>query len=721
MTPEGLDPDQRAAAHATGPRVLVIAGPGSGKTRVIAERIRWLVDERRTPAERILCMTFSNAAADELRRCAGSPDPRRPSISTIHAFCLRVLRSEASALEGHGGSFSVWGGSTQRRVVRSILRDLGFEARHHPSGEVLARLAKARARAALAALDARDEGGVDALGPYRSVLQRYEMHMRRACALDFDGMLIEAKSLFARDEEALTRWRNRFDHILLDEAQDTSALQWSVLASLIDDAEADVFIVGDPDQALYGWRGAMPEHLAILSARSSFETLALERNYRSPANVLEAADALIGYVENRVPKTILPSKESGPEILSLVAESAFEEARSIAILLRQFEADGTPFDEMAVLYRTNAQSRIFESTLRRRGIPCAVRGGVDFFERREIQDVLAYLAVVDNPRNDAAFWRAASAPVRGIGPVTERRLQEMVDEINFDVFWTEQTTLPDAVASARVRSRFKGRTREGLADLSELLESLTPLAGEPAYVLIQRVVLTLETTDWLDAMSNAGDGGERRENLDELLRHAKDFHARFPDDGVQGFLADVALASREENARDENGDRKEAAVNLMTLHGAKGSEFEIVVIAGLEEEGIPHRRALESPDGIDDERRLLFVGMTRAKRQLVLSWSRSRQIGDVAVPREPSRFFEEIPADLVARLVPEQLDVLKTVNGARTSHGLERGDAVEHDHFGKGRVVAFMSRDADERVLVDFESFGPRELFLAHTKLRREL
>ena len=591
----------------------------------------------------------------------------------------------------------------------------------HPPGEVLSRISNARIAAALVRTGASDGAASDtcALGPYREVLRRYEARLQRAHALDFDGLLIGAHDLFERDAEALGRWRSRYDHILLDEAQDTSALQWGVVEALSSDPGPALFIVGDPDQSLYSWRGATPERLIEFSRSESFCTLFLERNYRSPANVLEAADSLIGYVEHRIQKSSLPTKESGPEILSLVATSAYDEARSIATLLRMFEDDGTSFDDMAVLYRTNAQSRIFESTLRRRQIPCAVRGGVDFFDRREIQDVLAYLAIIDNPRNDAAFWRAASAPARCIGPVTERRLQEMLDEINFDVFWAEQSTLTDAIGSSRVRSQFKGRTREGLAALSEILESLTPLAGEPAFVLIERVLLALEGTDWLDAMSNASDGGERRENLDELRRHAVEFHSRYPDDGVQGFLADVALASRDEE--DQGIDQTRGAVQLMTLHAAKGAEFEVVVIAGLEDDSLPHSKAIDRPGGLDDERRLLFVGMTRAKRQLVLTWSRSRRVGDLTVPREPSPFFEEIPADLIARLAPEQLDVLKTVTAAHTSHGLERGETVEHEHYGRGQVIAFMSRDADERVLVDFESFGPRELFLAHTKLRREL
>lgn len=714
-----FDAEQRAAVESTRKHTLVIAGPGSGKTRVLAGRIAHVLEILKAPSSRMLCLTFSNRAAEELRtRIGGAPGAREgPWIATFHSLCLHVLRREVRSLPELAERFSVWGGSAQRRTIRGLLKDLGFDHRAHPAGEVLHRISRARISRAL-------EDDVDvALGDYRPVLEGYEQALRKSNALDFDGLLIRALELFRTDSDVRIRWRDRFDHILVDEAQDTSAAQWRVLRHLTQGGEACTFIVGDPDQSIYGWRGADPGPLLRFDeTRADAKLFRLERNYRSSANILEAADALISVNEDRLEKSLLPTKDSGDEILSVAASSASEEARAIATILQGMNGDGTSWNDMAVLYRSNAQSRLFESFFARWRVPYRVVGSVDFFERREIQDVIAYLTLVDNPRDQAAFWRVLEAPKQGVGDVSRRRLKELVDGVNFDVFWKDQTTLPDAIHSSRVRQQFKGRTRIGLEQLSERLAALVPLSAEPAYVAIEQIIETLRETEWLDAMSNSDDGGQRLENLEELLQHARAFDERYPDDGIAGFLSDVALVTRDEEG--EETEEKEA-VQLMTLHASKGAEFNVVVIAGMEEDQLPHGRSLGEKGGEEEERRLLFVGMTRAKRQLILTWARSRLLAGTVVTRHPSRFFSDVPADLVAKLAPDQLEVLKTLTtapmeGSVAGGGFTIGDAVRHSHYGSGRVVGFMSRDSDARILVDFETFGPQELFLAYTSLAKE-
>ncbi|QDV08949.1 ATP-dependent DNA helicase PcrA [Planctomycetes bacterium Poly30] len=721
-----LDHEQRAAVHRGGGPTLVVAGPGSGKTRVITERIARLLREG-TPPDRIACMTFTRRAAGSMAERVERLVPGRrhqPWITTFHSVALRILRQEADSIEGLTRSFSIYDGAAQARVIRKALSACGLEVRLHPAHDVLDRIQRAR-RA--------ENPATHPLGPYTEVAQLYEEHLAKANAVDFDGLLIHSARLLAREAEVRERWAGRFEHLLIDEFQDTNEVQLR-LASLLGSVHGNVFAVGDPDQSIYAWRGATPD--VMLRFQALFEgcaTIKLQHNYRSSANILEAADALMAE-HQKLPRRLLPTRESGEAILSMALKDAHHEARAIGKVIQNLKTDGQSLSGIGVLYRTHMQQRAIESLFARWKIAFHVVGATEFLERREIQDLLAYLRLIDNPRDEDAFWRAIQAPKRGVGELSAKRLQAVVDEANMDVFWKDRTTLPEAIQSTRVTGGFKGRTREGLESFSRLLEDLAPLASETAARALRAIIDALEPLGWIDAMPGGEGRGDRRSSLEELLSAADDFHERYPDDGISGFLGDVAIVRDLEPDADgePHRDARAAArdaVQLMTLHAAKGLEFKTVFITGLEEELLPHLRALHVPengeleeesDEIAEERRLFFVGLTRAKDQVFLTRARSRVMYGNARPSRTSRFHHELPTDLVDILDPEHLDALAIEKDAPPGAGFAVGDAVSHGHYGPGRVVAFAGRDFDARVLVHFEDHGVKELFLQHTSLRRE-
>ncbi len=720
---------------------LVLAGPGSGKTRVITTRIARLISEGTSPTA-IACMTFTRRAAAEMSARVEAlvpPSRKQPWITTFHAIALRILRSEASHIEGLSKSFSIYDGAAQARVIRKSLKALGLDVKLHPVSDVLDRIQAARRSLTPETYP---------LGAYAPVLREYEAHLTKANAVDFHGLLAKAVGVLEDEPDVRARWTSRFQHILVDEFQDTSPLQLA-LAEALASEHRNLFVVGDPDQSIYAWRGATPDvMLRFLEAFPETETIRLERNYRSSANILEAADALIAE-HQKLPKRLLPTRESGEAILSMALKDAAHEARAIGKVIQNLKSDGHRLGEIAILYRTHMQQRAIESLFARWKLPFRVVGATEFLERREIQDVLAYLRLVDNPRDEDAFWRAICAPKRGVGEISSKRLQTIVNEANIDVFWRERTTLPDAIQSTRVTGGFKGRTREGLQTFAKLLESLAPLSAEPAAVALRAIIAAIEPLGWLEEMSGGEGLGDRRSSLEELLVAADDFHERYPDDGISGFLGDVSIvrdieADADGKPNDKSRAAAEDAIQLMTLHASKGQEFKTVFITGLEEELLPHLRSLDVPEAEDpeaedpeaggtedgeqegetpeiaEERRLLFVGLTRAKDQVFLTRARNRVMYGNARPSRTSRFFHELPHDLVEILDPEHLDVLAIEKEAPRGAGFAVGDEVSHRHYGPGLVVAFAGRDLDARVLVHFPDHGVKELFLQHTTLRRE-
>ncbi|MEM8711877.1 MAG: ATP-dependent helicase, partial [Planctomycetota bacterium] len=501
-----LDPKQRAAALYDGGPLVVLAGPGSGKTSVITERIARLIRAGADPRS-ILCLTFTRRAAAEMASRVDLRVPesareqgRSPVIATFHSVALRILRAEANEVEHLPQRFSIYDGAAEARAIRAALEESGLSAKSHPVPVVLSRIHARRC--------ARRPESVP-LGPYGDVLARYRTRLERAGALDFLGLLETAGRLLQTEPELRARWASRFRHVLVDEAQDTNHLQLKMLEGLLN-PETDIALVGDPDQSIYGWRGPTPEVLKrFLDARPGTEVIRLERNYRSSANILEAADALIA-PQQTLNKRLIATRESGEPLLSVCLEDDYREARALGTILQNLREDGHPLDDIAVLVRAHSQLRIIESQLARWKVPFHVVGSREFVERREILDLTAYLRLIDNPRDEDAFWRAIQAPRRGVGPVSAKRLQRIVGEANADVFWREQTTLVDAISSRRVTSGFQGRTRAGMESFAELMESLAKLSACPAPEALRRIVEALEPVDWLDSRPGGEGQGDRR-------------------------------------------------------------------------------------------------------------------------------------------------------------------------------------------------------------------
>lgn len=739
MGTPSADPAQGAAIHATERHVLVAAGPGSGKTRVLGDRLRWLMEEGDASPDSILALTFTNRAATELRERAGlgtewalqRSRARRPFVGTFHGFCLQLLRREARHIQALPDRFTLLGGAAQKRVMRSSLEASGCDLKHFPAGDSLGRIQRARLAESMGE-------SAPALGPLLAVKNTYETKLRHSGALDFDGLLIHTLGALRDNPRVRDHAQSRFAHVLVDEAQDTSPIQWEILRAL-GGHSMTIFAVGDPDQSIYGWRGADPQGLLAFADR--FENAALyrlDRNYRSTATIVEASDALVQHNSKRMDRRLEASQPAGETILAVGAESPFDEARAIAKMARNLEADGTPWDEIAVLVRTGAQMRVLESCFTRENLPYRIHGASPFFERREIQDVLAYLRLIHNPMDQDAFWRVVEAPKRGVGPVSKKRLKDALDEMNEGVFWKDQVTLPMAIQSSRFCMRFQGRTQAGLLALGEFLESLGTLAGEPAHVALDHVLETLLESPWLDNLPSTEGSGHRREHLEALQQHAVGFHGRYPDDGIAGFLSETALINHRADPLPDGDGQPSArpALVLSTIHAAKGTEFDAVFVAGMEEDLMPHGRALgepsgaaargrapgaygeESTDALEEERRLLFVAMTRARSRLFLTWAGTRHLAGTKRNQAPSRFLGELPEHLMAYLDREHLDVLATARTSRDS-GFQQGDRVEHAHYGNGTVVGFLSHSADARILIAFDGYGVQELFLAYTSLRR--
>lgn len=698
--------------------MLVLAGPGAGKTRVLAARAAFLRESGVEPG-RILATTFSNCAARELQERLERAGAGGWRASTLHALALRVLKAEEARTPAAGPAVRVASAQTLRGVVRGLLLEADLDPRQHPVGDVLREISRARV--------ARSLGhATGARGVAADLLSAYEARLERGGLVDFDDLLTRAVALLGVDGDPRTRWRGRFDHVLVDEAQDLTPLQWRLVEALAGPDAAALFVVGDPDQSIYGWRGAAPDTLSDLArAAPDAELHLLPSNHRSTGAIVECAASLIGYDPGHLPRELESTREEGEDLMVLASEDPAKEARAVATLAGGLHEDGLPWEEIAVLVRTGAQLRPLEQTLRRANIPYRSRGAAGFHDRQEIGDVLAYLRLLDNHQDEEAFWRAIVAPRRGVGDITRRRLQDLVDEINEGVFWKERVTLVRAARSRRTRERFPGVAGRGLerfaaffGDLEDLLSSTRNDGVGP---LVEGVIEALLTTDWLDSLPAAGEGWSPREALDELVQHAREYDERRPDDGLAGFLAETALAAIDDTSSGTDG------ISLLTMHAAKGTEFSAVFVCGLEEGLVPHARTLSTEDELDpledsgahEERRLLYVAMTRARDRLHLSWCKRRALAGDFQDRRPSRFFAELPADRLHQLDPDQLDVLASFDVGAERSGLHTGDEVEHPHYGRGRIGAFAVRAGDTLVYVDFDRYGLRELFLRHTTLRR--
>ena len=721
---DALNPAQRDAVSAPPGHYLILAGAGSGKTRVLTHRIAWLNEVYGVPTHGILAVTFTNKAAAEMRlRVDGQlrNGARGMWIGTFHGLAHRLLRlhwQDAKLPE----AFQVLDSDDQLRLVKRVVQALELDDTRFPPRQVAWWINAQKDEGRRPQHLQPGHGGQSPGEQWDEVMRRcyeaYQERCDRAGLVDFAELLLRAHELLRDNAGLLAHYRHRFGEILVDEFQDTNAIQYGFIRLLAGET-GKVFVVGDDDQSIYGWRGAKVENVQkFLLDFPGAETIKLEQNYRSSANILDAANAVIAHNPDRLGKKLWTDSGSGDPIDLYQAYNEIDEARFVVERLSQWVRDGGSHGDVAILYRSNAQSRAFEEALLTSKVPYRVYGGQRFFERAEIKDTLAYLRLVSNPNDDAAFERAVNTPTRGIG---ERTLDEVRRRARHDA-----VPLWDAARALTVDNVLAARARNALAGFITLVETIAAEIVEmPLQEKIDHVLVRSGLREHY-ARESKGALDSRTDNLDELVSVASRFVQADEEDidampELVAFLAYATLESGEGQAQ-----AGEEGVQLMTLHSAKGLEFPLVFLAGLEEGLFPNHRSIEEAGRLEEERRLAYVGITRAREKLVLSYAEARRIHGQEMYGVPSRFLREIPSVLLHEVRPKLQVSRPMFNSApRRDFGhaaietppLPLGANVSHPKFGNGVVIDFEGGGSHARVQVNFDDVGSKWLVLAYANL----
>jgi len=712
---DDLNPAQRAAVSAPRGHYLVLAGAGSGKTRVLVHRIAWLTEVEQIPAHGILAVTFTNKAAGEMRQRASSlvqHGSRGMWIGTFHGIAHRLLRlhwQDARLPQ----SFQVIDSDDQIRLLRRQIKDLGLDDKQFPPRQ-----------AAWYINHCKDEGKRPAhLQPQnptdntmRDIYVAYETACQRAGLVDFAELLLRSHELLLAQPALLLHYQQRFGQLLVDEFQDTNAVQYGFLR-LLAGRTGEIFAVGDDDQAIYGWRGAKVEHVQhFLHDFPSAHTLKLEQNYRSSANILAAANALIANNPGRLGKQLWTDGEAGAQIELYAAYNEIDEALYIIERVQQWIAAGGRAQDCALLYRSNAQSRNFEDALIQVSLPYRVYGGLRFFERAEIKDTLAYLRLLTNRDDDAAFERVVNTPTRGIGERTLEALRLRARQ--------EGTTLWHGALLELTAGELPARARNALRGFVELIEKLANSTRDLELAEQIDQVLQVSGLHAHYAAESRGTLEARTDNLDELVTVASRYVPAESEENLPELVAFLAYASLE--AGEGQSEAGEDCVQLMSLHAAKGLEFPLVCLVGIEEGLFPSQRSLDESGRLEEERRLAYVGITRARELLIVSYAETRRLHGMDLSGRPSRFLAEIPPDVIREVRPRvntsRPQAFTSQRGARAQiddapHGLRAGTRVRHMNFGEGVVVDVEGSGAHARVQVKFPEAGAKWLVLAYARL----
>lgn len=713
---EGLNAAQRDAVSAPSQSTLVLAGAGSGKTRVLVHRIAWLIRVEGVSPWGILAVTFTNKAAREMQHriesLLGQPVGGM-WVGTFHGLAHRLLRAhwqEAGLPKG----FQILDSDDQFRLVKRIIRELNLDDAKWPPRQAQWYINSQKDEGRRA--QHLDHGG----DPYQKQMIRIYQHYQEACqrsgAVDFAELLLRAHELWRDRPDVLQHYQQRFSHILVDEFQDTNTIQYAWLRLLAGERD-NLFVVGDDDQSIYGWRGARVENIQDFQRQfSGSRLIRLEQNYRSTGNILKGANAVITHNASRLGKELWTEDGDGEPIRVYTAFNEVDEARFVVDRIRRFVEEGQRRSEAAILYRTSAQSRVFEEALVQAGVPYHVYGGLRFFERAEIKDALAYLRLTSNRHDDASFERAVNQPPRGIGPRTLDAVRDHARDFNCSLWQASEDLLRGNAMTARAANALKG--------FVQLIEEAA--AGTAGLVLHEVAAGVIASSGLAEhfAKSRDGKGQDRVENLEELVNATRQFEFEALDEeeemsDLDGFLAHAALESG-----DTQAEEYEDSVQLMTLHAAKGLEFPLVFIGGVEEGLFPHSMSAEDPERLEEERRLCYVGMTRAMQQLYLTHAESRRIHGSDNYPLPSRFLREIPAEVV-----EEVRARPVVNRAYThpggtfdktmdSAGFRLGQRVVHPRFGEGTILHAEGQGGSARVQVNFESAGAKWLVVAYANLQ---
>jgi DNA helicase-2/ATP-dependent DNA helicase PcrA len=752
---EGLNPVQREAASAPDGPLLVVAGAGSGKTRVLTRRVAYLIEARRVSPFGILAITFTNKAAGEMKERVASlvgPVARRMWVSTFHSACARILRREATKL-GLRSQFSIYDQGDAVRLTDYVRRDLNLDPKRFPPRQLHARISALKNE-----LVSPEEVTAAAFTTHErklaEVYTEYQRRLLEASAVDFDDLLSLTVRLFRDHPDALTRWRHRFHHVLVDEFQDTNIAQWEIVRMLTEE-HRNVMVVGDHDQAVYGFRGADVRNLMRFEETFPEATIVvLDQNYRSTQNILDAANAVISNNPARKPKHLWTEQVGGELLTRYQAEDEHDEAAFVVHeVTRLTDTEGERFSDIAVFYRTNAQSRVIEESLVRAGVPYKVVGGTRFYDRREIKDAMAYLRAIVNPDDEVSWKRVVNTPKRGVGDTSVAKIEAYAHTANL--------TFRDALREAAAAG-VTGKALGGIKDLLELMVLFEAYTLDGVAATVERI---LELTGYVAELEveRTIEAQGRIENLAELVGVCGEFDAALdagdisglpaiagvgtPVDGdadasvavpagvarVQAFLEAVSLVTDLDEATED-----QSAVTLMTLHTAKGLEYPVVFLTGLEDGIFPHIRSLGDPDELEEERRLCYVGITRAQQRLYLCHAWTRTLFGRTDYYPPSRFLNEIPEELVHAIGEErrrggglaahrdavvQAAIRRggDAPGARGAEhlGLRIGDDVTHEKWGEGVIIDIEGSADKAEAVVNFRDVGEKRLLLAWAPLTK--
>jgi DNA helicase II / ATP-dependent DNA helicase PcrA len=736
----GLNPEQqKAVRHDEGP-LLIMAGAGSGKTRVLTHRIAYLISEKGVPHWSILAITFTNKAAREMKDRVASiigPGAEEMWISTFHSMCVRILRRDIDRI-GFNRNFTILDSGDQQTVLKRIIKEMNLDPKKFDARSMLGSISSAKNELKTAA-----EFGKSANGFYEEtvfeVYKRYEKELRRNQSLDFDDLIMTTIRLFEQVPEVLEYYQRRFRYIMVDEYQDTNRAQYK-LVQMMADRHKNLCVVGDSDQSIYRWRGADIQN--ILSFEKDYDNAAvvmLEQNYRSTKRILNAANAVIDKNSGRKPKNLWTENVDGNKIIMYEADNEHAEARFVVGKMKEMIDSGKykPSD-IAVLYRTNAQSRVMEELLVKSNMSYSIIGGTKFYDRKEIKDLLAYLRLISNPADDISFRRIVNVPKRGIGPTTVEKIQAYANHHDLSLFDAVQE-----IDQVNLSARFTKTLQEFAGQLRGWVEMQEYL---PVMELVEEM---LEKTGYREMLKQdkSLEAEGRLENINEFLTVAKEFEDVSEDKTLTAFLTDLALIADIDQVDEEDEEAKEKSL-LMTLHSAKGLEFPIVFLIGLEEGVFPHSRSLMEEAEMEEERRLAYVGITRAEQQLFISRARMRTLYGKTNMNPPSRFLHELPQELVEQPEAEKKEALpwgqtsrgssgpagkpaprrpgkraaapRTTTTAGATFDWKVGDRAAHKKWGTGTVVSVKGSGENIELDIAFPEAGVKRLFAKFAPITKE-
>ena len=737
---EKLNPAQREAVENTEGPVLILAGAGSGKTRVLTTRIGYLMEDKNVKAENILAITFTNKAANEMREkveeTLEGTDTKEMWITTFHSCCVRILRKSINKI-GYNRSFVIYDSPDQITLIKDCMRELDISDKAFDPKYVLSCISNAKDKLYSPKKYMQLNEGDISKTKIGEIYALYQDRLKRNSALDFDDLIMKTVELFNECPDILDFYRNKFRYIMVDEYQDTSKAQYELI-KLLAKQHQNICVVGDDDQSIYGWRGAdIRNILEFERDYDNVKIVKLEQNYRSTQVILDAANHVIANNTERKRKKLWSDKKEGQLIKIQLAENEIEEGDFISNTINYMRRyEDREYKDFAVLYRANAQARSVEDALNRAGIPYNIYGGIKFYERKEIKDIIAYLRVIQNPQDDISLKRIINVPRRGIGLRTIEKIEDRAS--------LKEESIYSVLIDIEDNSDISRKARASISEFVDLMSTLRSFTD--VYTVSQVIEKILDVTGYKDELlkEKNNEGEDRLENLQELISVALEFESGSEDKSLEAFLTSIAL-----NAEPSDDEEQEDRVSLMTIHSSKGLEFPVVFLAGMEEKIFPIARAIQSmrDSDIEEERRLCYVGITRAKEELFLTLTRKRTLYGRTNPSVASRFIEELPKECIERLNKEQKELsfskanynildkytqkykmnnmnrmaaakkaqatIKNTSNESNIDDLKLGSKVHHPKFGLGTVVALKGPD----VTIAFDNQGIKTINKEYTTL----